>query len=244
MRFCSSIVIGLMAAAAVPAGAANILVNGGFEAAPVGVALVGNSFAPNGMVQQFPSAIVSSQYLSGWTIATPEESNLQRGPYNYSAYPANAYEGSQFFSLNWSPAGGVTLDNTITQTFSLTTASSLSFSTVMTTETGFASSTLQVTILDAAAAVVAQSDLFTNSAGNAAWDFKTFDFALGAGTYTIALHGIGAGNAWDVLLDDVRLDATAAAVPEPATWAMMLAGFGMVGAGLRRRSIKTMVSYA
>ena len=27
-------------------------------------------------------------------------------------------------------------------------------------------------------------------------------------------------------------------VPEPATWAMMIAGFGMIGAGLRRRSVK------
>lgn len=31
-------------------------------------------------------------------------------------------------------------------------------------------------------------------------------------------------------------------VPEPATWAMMIMGFGLIGAGLRRRSIK--VSYA
>jgi opacity protein-like surface antigen len=40
------------------------------------------------------------------------------------------------------------------------------------------------------------------------------------------------------------LDAVAA-VPEPATWAMMMLGFGMVGFGLRRRSnVKTTVSYA
>ena len=35
-----------------------------------------------------------------------------------------------------------------------------------------------------------------------------------------------------------------AAVPEPATWALMLTGFGMVGFGLRRRSaVKTTVSF-
>jgi hypothetical protein len=39
--------------------------------------------------------------------------------------------------------------------------------------------------------------------------------------------------------------AAVAAVPEPATWAMMMLGFGMVGFGLRRRSnVKTSVSYA
>lgn len=38
---------------------------------------------------------------------------------------------------------------------------------------------------------------------------------------------------------------TIAAVPEPATWAMMLLGFGMVGFALRRRStVRTTVSYA
>lgn len=34
------------------------------------------------------------------------------------------------------------------------------------------------------------------------------------------------------------------AVPEPATWAMMLMGFGMVGFALRRRAVRTTVSYA
>ena len=36
----------------------------------------------------------------------------------------------------------------------------------------------------------------------------------------------------------------AAAVPEPSTWAMMLAGFGLVGAGMRRRKVKTSISFA
>ena len=37
----------------------------------------------------------------------------------------------------------------------------------------------------------------------------------------------------DFAPDDALL--TAAAVPEPSTWAMMLIGFGAVGLGLRRR---------
>lgn len=40
--------------------------------------------------------------------------------------------------------------------------------------------------------------------------------------------------------------ATVAAVPEPATWAMMLIGFGAVGAAMRsqRRRVRTSVSFA
>jgi hypothetical protein len=34
------------------------------------------------------------------------------------------------------------------------------------------------------------------------------------------------------------------AVPEPATWAMMIAGFGMVGAGMRRRVRSTKIAFA
>lgn len=42
-------------------------------------------------------------------------------------------------------------------------------------------------------------------------------------------------------IDDFRLTATVAAVPEPTTWAMMLLGFGMVAgaARYRRRSVTT-----
>jgi hypothetical protein len=32
----------------------------------------------------------------------------------------------------------------------------------------------------------------------------------------------------------IRLDQVTGAVPEPGTWAMMLIGFGVVGAGMRR----------
>lgn len=40
-------------------------------------------------------------------------------------------------------------------------------------------------------------------------------------------------------------EAAVAAVPEPATWAMMLAGFGMIGFALRRRgNVKTTVRFA
>jgi hypothetical protein len=34
------------------------------------------------------------------------------------------------------------------------------------------------------------------------------------------------------------------AVPEPATWAMMIGGFGMVGGAMRRRRVSTKVSFA
>ncbi|NNM76282.1 PEP-CTERM sorting domain-containing protein [Sphingomonas sp. ID1715] len=36
----------------------------------------------------------------------------------------------------------------------------------------------------------------------------------------------------------LKVDFNGNAVPEPATWAMMIAGFGLAGAGMRRRAVK------
>ena len=45
-----------------------------------------------------------------------------------------------------------------------------------------------------------------------------------------------------IFFDDVSVTAATAAVPEPATWGLMIAGFGLVGAAMRRR--QTAVRFA
>lgn len=57
-------------------------------------------------------------------------------------------------------------------------------------------------------------------------------FTIGAGDQGIAgLRFISTGNSFEV--DNI---AFSSAIPEPATWAMMIVGFGMVGAAMRRRN--------
>jgi hypothetical protein len=76
------------------------------------------------------------------------------------------------------------------------------------------------------------SDFFGGSA-NGQWTLYADD-VFPADTGTVL-------NGWSL---NFTTDATAA-VPETATWMMMLAGFGMVGFGMRRRSnVKTTVRYA
>ena len=53
---------------------------------------------------------------------------------------------------------------------------------------------------------------------------------LGAGTYTLHINGSYTGR-----VSSFGGDINFAAVPEPATWAMMLLGFGAVGFAMRRR---------
>jgi hypothetical protein len=67
--------------------------------------------------------------------------------------------------------------------------------------------------------------------------------ADGSGVFTLAIGASGGGwqggtdEGWG--LDSLSVEGTAAplaAVPEPASWALMIAGFGLIGAGLRRRT--------
>ena len=70
------------------------------------------------------------------------------------------------------------------------------------------------------------------------------NLSVDAGQYALRLAGSGPRNLNASYSG--TLNFSAAAVPEPATWALMLAGFGMVGFAMRRRKSKvgTSVSYA
>lgn len=59
---------------------------------------------------------------------------------------------------------------------------------------------------------------------------STGPFVLGPGTYTLSFNGLSTSD------NTAFIDAvTMSAVPEPAAWAMMIAGFGVVGGTMRRR---------
>jgi hypothetical protein len=62
---------------------------------------------------------------------------------------------------------------------------------------------------------------------------------------SFTISGISPIAGVSMVLDNVRYGtANVTAVPEPMSWALMLGGFGLAGAGLRRRQARTMVSFA
>jgi hypothetical protein len=64
--------------------------------------------------------------------------------------------------------------------------------------------------------------------------------SFSAGLQTLIVSGISGGNS-----SYAGTLAVTPSVPEPATWAMMLIGFGLVGFAMRKRSnVRTTVSYA
>ena len=71
---------------------------------------------------------------------------------------------------------------------------------------------------------------------------QTFATAIGS-TYAYSfLYSNSVNNSPSGFRVDVN--AAAGAVPEPATWGLMVLGFGMIGAAARSRKVKTTVSFA
>ncbi len=61
--------------------------------------------------------------------------------------------------------------------------------------------------------------------------------AAASGTAVLSIYDAnGAGPFNDFALDDISMSGPASTVPEPTTWAMMVAGLGALGAGARRRT--------
>ena len=89
------------------------------------------------------------------------------------------------------------------------------------------------------------SGISTGSGIAANTPFSTYSIFFTAGSAGALTFSIGTNSADNVgpLLDKVALSIDKAAVPEPAAWAMMLAGFGLVGSAMRRRP-KSTITFA
>lgn len=71
-----------------------------------------------------------------------------------------------------------------------------------------------------------------NTKTNMGWVAQTYRFQALASTATLSFAADPGAGAYGAALDNVGISA---AVPEPATWAMMIMGFGGMGTLLRRR---------
>ena len=81
----------------------------------------------------------------------------------------------------------------------------------------------------------------TNFSGALAGFTITSGFVAGLNTFDVQLRDFGAPAAFriDNFAGTAELAATNGAVPEPASWALMIGGFGLAGATLRRRKALT-----
>lgn len=73
-------------------------------------------------------------------------------------------------------------------------------------------------------------------AGTTGWRRHFYEFQpLEATEIRVAFQSSGSDGIGP-LIDNVQISHSFGVVPEPATWAMLMAGFGMIGAAARRRS--------
>ena len=210
---------------AMPAAAAEVLTNGDFSAGLTGWTAY---TTPNGTIAELPS-----------TPGAPAPQNASVVSFDVTGLGAtdalflNAGKYLPPYGLSPGEGGGVT--QTFTTTGGLATFST-DIAAYYTRVSGGLGLGLMSVLIDG---VVLDSYNFGDVPGGPTTLRSTLDFTtrLDAGTHTLSLQatrlfGPGRG-VTSQYFDNVKLDVTA--LPEPSTWAMMLAGFGFAGAVLRRR---------
>jgi PEP-CTERM motif len=239
----------LAATIAVPASATELIVNGGFE--------TGNYTGW--------SANVRSGSNGGLSISTPGANS----PVSNFATAPNAAGGS-FYSVSDQGGPGA---YALAQSFFIpvgTTSAVLTFQMFANNSTGVtiidpigldytgpSNQHARVDILTAGANVFSTNPadvvagLYLGADGTGAnpyvsYSFNLLSLGLSDGTgYQIRFGEVDNQGFFQQGVDNVSIDAIAGAVPEPSTWAMMIAGFGMIGfAARRRQQVKTSVTYA
>lgn len=186
---------------------AQIVTNGGFEA-PVITDPCCNTVPPDS--------------LPGW-IATPNV-NVVNGTFDSTAGNL-AYQGNQYLDLVGQGGSGSisqTLSLTPGQLYSLTFAYSHNLF-----DPAEATSASALVTIDGFAAIFSHD---TGNTSNLDWQIFSGSF-VATGPDTLNFTNISGGPNEGVLLDAISV----AAVPEPATWAMMLLGFAGIGFAMRRR---------
>ena len=219
MKNRTRIALAMLLATATPAAAsANLLTNGSFEtpAVPAG-----------GLAEYTPGT-----NLGGWIVINTPVAAL--GGFSEPGYTYPAQDGSislDLTGIGTRGAGGVQ------QTVDLATGNYLlSFWIGNDDGPTFSQPTSVELFVNGAS-----QGSFTNSdvtAGTINWRNYTFDLASIGGATTIGFVNRTSTNDNGAFFDNVSLVAAGtSAVPEPATWAMMIAGFGAVGASMRGRRL-------
>jgi hypothetical protein len=228
----SSVVLAF-AAAPVAAQAAQLLVNGGFEGGPA---------ENNNPVNHNTRGAGPPE---GWsTLDGYENPDIINTGYAQGSAPfmvlLGPRSGDRFLDMNGvGPTGGMFQDITGLEVGSIVT---LNFWVARWAQNS--AGDLNYSLRDAVTGDALNSDTvtiaFDNTVTQSAWFQRSLTATVGAsGAVRVQFTADSSSNSRGAPgLDDVTLDGTLASstvVPEPGIWALMIAGFGMAGAAMRRR---------
>jgi len=197
------------------AGATEVLVNGSFDDIGAGVpeGWGGLTYYAGGQVG-----------IPGWTVTGGSVDLTSTG-----SFWGPAYDGAYSMDINgWDPG-------TISQSFATVAGQLYNVSFVYGRNVAGAPDPALATVMAGGQTfnVVAANDGSFGSGHNMIWKPGAFSFTGTGSPTTITLAAVTGGNG-GVFFDKISVDG-AAGVPEPATWSLMIGGFGLVGAALRRR---------
>ena len=146
----------------------------------------------------------------------------------------NAYDGSWTVDLNQSAPGSIqqSFNTVVDQSYELKFAFTGNYSGCGTGCTR----QLQVTAGDLNTTLTA-TRAADYSFTNPGWHLETFQFTAQSATTTLTFASYNTPGASGAVIDTVSV--TALPVPEPETYAMLLAGLGLMGFTARRRNQKT-----
>ncbi len=232
MRF-TTLALALAAAAGLAASAQayNAVVNGGFESTTNGLGQFDNNTSATGWTSNGynfifgsdPGATVQGQY-GGLSLYAPSNGTNN----GFTASP----DGGNFVG-----ADGAFSVAPVQQTITGLTAGhayTVSFYWGGAQQTGFTGTNTEQWEVSLGNGPSQFTSVYTNpTAGFSGWFHEAFTFTADSSTQVLSFlaHGTPEGVPPFSVLDGVSLN-----VPEPATWAMMIAGFGLVGLAARRRS--------
>ncbi|HEY1125363.1 MAG TPA: PEPxxWA-CTERM sorting domain-containing protein [Sphingobium sp.] len=235
LRFPASVCGALLAVStmASPGAAANLLTNGSFENPVLSTLSTNIAFYGNG-----------STAITGWTVdmRPGSTSNYVQLTNNSQFGGLNASDGIQFLDLTGITGRGAgVLSNAVATSSSLDYVVSFDVGAVFYTGS-YGTATVDLLINGALA-----GSFTVQPPGSNGFNWQRFSYAFSGDNspVRIGLYASFSQGSSDlgVGLDNVVLESRerqAPSVPEPASWAMMIGGFAIAGAAMRRRGAMTL----